>query len=108
MIKKISEPQARAMSIPPLLVMTRVEVILPSAAHARERLAGHRVHAMRQPRRPAVDRQRRAARVAHSDPERLTVIPQAIQAQPAVGIVCRPERAPYMSTVMDKVRSTVP
>jgi len=108
MIKKISEPKPRPVGIPPLLVMTRVQVVLPGAAHARERLGGYRVHASRQALRPAVDRQRRAGRAAHRDPERLTVILPAIQPQPTERISRRPERAPYKPTIMDKAGGTVP
>lgn len=107
MVKKISEPKPGPVGIPPLLVMTRVQVVLPGAAHARERLGGHRVHASRQALRPAVDRQRRAVRAAHRDPERLTVIPPAIQPQPPERIPGRQKRAPHKPAIMNKAGGTV-
>ena len=107
MIKKIREPKPGPVGIPPLLVMTRVQVVLPGAAHARERLAGHWVHASRQALRPAVDRQRRAVRAAHRDPERLTVIPPAIQPQPPERIPGRQKRAPHKPAIMNKAGGTV-
>ena len=108
MIKKIREPKPGPVGIPPLLVVARVQVVLPGATHTRERLAGHRVHASRQALRPAAGRQRRAVRAAHRDPERLTVILPAIQPQPAERIPRRPERAPYEPAIMNKADGTVP
>ena len=108
MIKKISEPQPGPVGIPPLLVMTRVQVILPGPAHARERLASHWVHASRQALRPTAGRQRRAVWAEHRDPERLTVIPPAIQPQPAEKIPRRPKRAPHKPAIVNKASGTVP
>ena len=108
MIKKIREPKPGPVGIPSLLMVARVQVVLPGAAHARERLASHRVHASRQALRPAVGWQRRAVRAAYRDPERLTVIPPAIQPQPAEKIPRRPERAPHIPAIVNKADGTVP
>lgn len=107
MIKKIREPKPGPVRVPSLLVMTRVQVVLPGAAHAGERIAGHRVHASRQALRPAVDRQRRAVRAAHRDPEWLTVVLPAIQPQPAEKIPSRPQRAPHKPAIVNKAGGTV-
>ena len=108
MIKKIREPEARPVGVPPLLVMARVQIVLPGAAHAGERFGGHRVHASRQALRPVLDRQRRAVRAAHRDPERLTVISPTIQPQPARRIPRRQKRAPHKPAIMNKTGGTGP